>query len=66
MVIRNFDPQEIRRLREGAFEPLGEGYVYFKHRWAPGLPVTAEEREAYLAAPGLSFGAPFSRGLEEP
>ncbi len=34
-----------------SFEAVEEGYVYYQHRWSRGIPVTAEERDAYLAIP---------------
>jgi hypothetical protein len=40
---------ETRRLLATSFEPHGEGFVYYKHRWSSGLPVTAAEREEYLS-----------------
>lgn len=36
-----------------SFEPDGDGYLYYHWRWSRGIPVTADEREAYLAIPVL-------------
>ncbi|QIG81233.1 hypothetical protein [Stakelama tenebrarum] len=36
-----------------SFEPDDDGYLYYHWRWSRGIPVTAEEREAYLAIPVL-------------
>ena len=36
-----------------SFEPNGDGYTYYHNRWSRGVPVTAEEREAYLDIPAL-------------
>ena len=36
-----------------SFEPTESGYLYYHWRWSRGIPVTAEEREAYLAIPVL-------------
>ena len=52
------DPSEQRRLLDLSFERDGDGYVFFRNRWATGIPVTAQEREAYLSA------GPFSRRRE--
>jgi len=42
------DTEQQRSLLALSFAPHGEGYVYYKDRWAPGIPVTTEEREQYL------------------
>ena len=42
---------------ETAFEPDGDGYLYYHNRWAPGIPVTVEEREAYISIPVAGFAA---------
>lgn len=34
-----------------SFEQVGDGYLYYHWRWSRGIPVTADEREAYLAIP---------------
>lgn len=47
--------EDARRMLELSFEPLGDGYVFYRNRWSPGIPVSAPEREAYL-----SELAPFS------
>jgi hypothetical protein len=44
------DPSEQRRLFALSFEPDGDQFVFFRNRWASGVPVTADEREAYLSA----------------
>jgi len=36
-----------------SFEPADTGYIYYHWRWSRGIPVTAEEREAYLSIPAL-------------
>ena len=38
---------------DSSFEPHGDGYVFYRHHLARGVPVTAEERETYLRP---SFG----------
>jgi hypothetical protein len=48
------DPSEQRRLLALSFEPDGVQFVFFRNRWASGVPVTVEEREAYLS--GGPFG----------
>jgi hypothetical protein len=37
-----------------SFEPNGDGYLYYRDRWARGIPVTSAERDAYLHAPVLA------------
>lgn len=39
----------MRQLRELFFEPHGRGFVFYRTGWSPGVPVSAEEREEYLA-----------------
>jgi hypothetical protein len=36
-----------------AFEPHGDGFLFYRNRWSLGVPVSAEERDAYLAMVGL-------------
>jgi hypothetical protein len=36
-----------------SFELAENGYLYYQSRWSRGVPVTAEEREAYLSIPAL-------------
>ena len=42
------DPDAPRRILEACFEPHGDGYVYYEHDRAPGIPVSVAEREQYL------------------
>ena len=42
---------EERHFLDSSFEPNGDGYVFYRHHLARGIPVTAEEREAYLRPP---------------
>ena len=35
--------------REGLFEPHGDGFLFFDNIAAPGVPVSAEERAAFIA-----------------
>jgi hypothetical protein len=53
------DPSEQRRLLALCFEPDGDGFIFFRNRWASGIPVTAEEREAYLSASPFGFRRDF-------
>ncbi|HEX8572644.1 MAG TPA: hypothetical protein VF759_07830 [Allosphingosinicella sp.] len=39
---------EERRFLDSSFEPIGDGYAFYRHHFARGIPVTAEEREACL------------------
>jgi hypothetical protein len=36
-----------------SFEPTEDGFLYYHRRWSRGVPVSAEEREAYLSIPAL-------------
>jgi len=47
-----------------AFEPDGDGYIYYRRHWAPGVRVTAAEREEYLRAPLVGSRRAFHRKLE--
>jgi hypothetical protein len=38
-----------RNLMSLAFEPCGDGYAYYRNRWARGVPVSAAEREAFIS-----------------
>lgn len=38
-----------RRVMETAFEPHEGGWVYHRSSWSKGVPVTAEERELFVA-----------------
>jgi hypothetical protein len=57
------NPTEKRALLELSFERDGDGYLFYSNRWARGVPVTAQEREAYLAAPTLAANRAFHRSL---
>ena len=39
-----WSPEEQRSILEVSFESRGDGYVYYRNRWSPGIPVTATER----------------------
>ena len=53
-----------RRLLETAFEPHGDGYLFYRNRWSSGIPVTAAEREQYLAIPALGSRKAFYLQIE--
>ncbi len=40
-----------RHLLDSSFGPDGDGYVFYRHHLARGIPVTAAERESYLRPP---------------
>jgi hypothetical protein len=42
---------EERHFLDSSFEPSGDGYAFYRHHLARGVPVTAAEREAYLRPP---------------
>ena len=42
---------EERHMLDSSFEPNGDGYAFYRHHLARGVPVTAAEREAYLRPP---------------
>lgn len=48
-------PPSSRHLLELSFEPTSDGFLYYRTRWSPGIPVSAAEREAYLQIP--AFGS---------
>ena len=53
------DSDQQRKLLEAAFEPHGDGYVFYRNNFTPGLPVSKEERDAYLKRWSLSSTAIF-------
>jgi uncharacterized membrane protein YhaH (DUF805 family) len=57
------DSRWIKRLIELSFEPYGDGFVFYKNAWSSGIPVTAEEREAYLSAEPFAWSA-IRKGFE--
>jgi hypothetical protein len=44
-----FETEQQRRLLELSFEPHGDGYLYYRNRWAHGVPVSESERDEYLS-----------------
>lgn len=42
---------EERHFLDSSFEPNGDGWAFYRHHFARGIPVSAEEREAYLRPP---------------
>lgn len=42
---------EERHMLDSSFEPHGDGYAFYRHHLAHGVPVTAAERETYLRPP---------------
>ncbi|QNA82632.1 hypothetical protein G4G27_00380 [Sphingomonas sp. So64.6b] len=46
-----------------SFEPSADGYFYYYWRWSRGIPVTAEEREAYLKIPSLGSRRAWRKGI---
>jgi hypothetical protein len=42
---------EERHFLDSSFEPNGDGYAFYRHHLARGVPVTAAECEAYLRPP---------------
>jgi len=42
---------EERALLDTSFEPDGDGFLFYRSHWSRGIPVSAAEREAYLARP---------------
>ena len=55
---------EERSLLESSFEPHGDGYVFYRHHWARGIPVSAEERAEYLRPPIDGSRRSFYRKIE--
>jgi hypothetical protein len=48
-----------RKLLESSFEPHGSGFLFYRNRWSKGIPVSAAERDAYLAIPVFGSRANF-------
>ncbi|MDB5707895.1 MAG: hypothetical protein JWN66_5011 [Sphingomonas bacterium] len=46
-----------------SFEPAESGYIYYHWRWSRGIPVTAEERDAYLRIPALGSRQAWRKGI---
>lgn len=46
-----------------SFEPAENGYVYYHRRWSRGIPVTAEERDAYLRIPAWGSRHAWQRAI---
>ncbi|WCM27425.1 hypothetical protein NDN01_00345 [Sphingomonas sp. QA11] len=46
-----------------SFEPINQGYLYYHWRWSRGIPVSAEERDAYLAIPALGSRRAWRRSI---
>jgi len=42
---------EERAFLDSSFEPAGDGFLFYRTHWSRGIPVSAAEREAYLARP---------------
>ena len=55
---------EERSLLDSSFEPHGDGFVFYRHHWARGIPVSAEEREDYLRPPIDGSRRRFYRKIE--
>jgi hypothetical protein len=55
---------EERSFLASSFEPHGDGYVFYRHHFAPGIPVTTEERAEYLRPPIDGSRTAFYRKIE--
>jgi hypothetical protein len=42
---------EERTFLDSSFEREGDGFIFYRHHFARGIPVSAEERETYLRPP---------------
>src|ERR1051325_1716419 len=51
MGLFRYTKSDERGLMATAFEPDGENYLFYRYHWSRGIPVTAAEREAFLALP---------------
>ena len=48
-----------------SFEPTEDGFLYYHYRWSRGIPVTPEEREAYLNIPAFGSRSAWRKSLAE-
>jgi hypothetical protein len=55
---------EQRDLLALSFEESEQGYIYYHNRWSRGVPVSAEEREAYLRIPALGSRKAWRKSLK--
>ncbi|MES2056085.1 MAG: hypothetical protein V4564_09115 [Pseudomonadota bacterium] len=46
-----------------SFEPSADGFFYYCWRWSRGIPVTMEEREAYLKIPAWGSRRAWRKGI---
>lgn len=53
MILGRKKSDEQRAILALSFDPSEKGYLYYHWRWSRGVPVTVEEREAYLSIPAL-------------
>lgn len=53
MILGRKKSDEQRAILALSFDPSEKGYLYYHWRWSHGVPVTVEEREAYLSIPAL-------------
>jgi len=56
-------PEKQREILALSFERSGDGYLYYRWRWSRGVPVTAEEREAYLNIPAMGSRREWRRAI---
>lgn len=47
------DEDDRRKLLSTAFEPYQSGYLYYRNRWAGGVPVSPEEMEEFISSDAL-------------
>jgi hypothetical protein len=63
MSLLSFSREDQRRILETAFEPDGDGFLFYRNRWSGGVPVTAAERDAYLRKSAFASRRAFYRKI---
>lgn len=58
-----FSPVPQREMLALSFEPTEYGFLYYHYRWSRGIPVTPEEREAYLNMPAFGSARAWRKSL---
>ncbi|MDX3885275.1 hypothetical protein [Sphingomonas sp. MM-1] len=57
-------PDQQRAILSLSFEQALDGFIYYPNAWSGGVPVTAEEREAYLNTPMIGSRREWRKSIE--